>query len=250
MYSSWLDRYNLLIFDEIDSTSSEAIRLARAGVAGDFIIWAKRQTAGRGRYSRVWYSEAGNLYVTILLNRNVQITKRSQLSFVTALALHKAIISFAQQYKTAFQVRLKWPNDILIEGKKAAGILLESIDLDSNNYIIVGVGVNLQSNPSELRQLVTNLYAYGININAEQMLCCFIRYFEKYLLLWQYSGFMPIRDQWLQKASNLQQVISIDDGKNKISGVLLGIDFEGNLCLKSSSGEIHIISTGEVLFRQ
>ena len=248
MHLPWLKKYNLLILDQIDSTNSEAIRLAKANVKGDFIIWAQSQTAGRGKHSKQWCSEPGNFYASLLLNKDIPIEIQPQLSFVTALAVYNTIITIAKNANLTLAVKLKWPNDILIDGQKVAGILLESIKLSANGYLIIGVGINLSSHPSDIDQPATNLRSHGIDIHADQILNLFVSFFEKYFALWLCSGFIPIRQQWLRKADHLNKIITIDYDKNRISGKFQDIDFTGNIRVKLACGQIYSLSAGEVFF--
>ncbi|WPY00245.1 Bifunctional ligase/repressor BirA [Candidatus Trichorickettsia mobilis] len=249
MHLPWLKKYNLLIFDEIDSTNSEAIRLAKAGVTGNFVIWAQSQTAGRGKYSKKWYSEPGNFYASILLEKNIPIEIQPQLSFVTALAVYDTVIAIAKSANLTLTIGLKWPNDVLVDSKKIAGILLESIKLSNSGYLIIGVGINLRSNPLDIDQPATNLFNFGIDqVGSDQTLHLFISFFEKYFSMWQQQGFMPIRQLWLKKANKLNKVITIDDGKNRISGRFQDIDLTGNIRIKLACGQIYSLSAGEVFF--
>ena len=120
---SLLDDYHLLSYDMLDSTNSEAKRLAGGGASHGAVIWAKRQTAGRGRMGREWVSAEGNLYVTILLNPSQKLAECPQLSFVASLAVAETLEAIVPD---ASHIQCKWPNDVLAHGKKIAGILLES----------------------------------------------------------------------------------------------------------------------------
>lgn len=249
MYLSWLKKYNLLIFDEIDSTNSEAIRIAKTGPEGNFIIWAKSQTAGRGRYGKNWQSEAGNLYVSLLLNNIIKPGLQPQLSFVTAIALYETIAHLAKGKSLHINLGLKWPNDVLINDKKVAGILLESINLNERNFLIIGVGVNIKVSPNNIEQPTTSLKKEGITTDEpDKLLNLFMNYFEKHFLEWKDKSFIKTRLSWLKRASKLNKIITIDDGKTRISGEFKDIDFNGNLSIRIGSGQIYNFSAGEVFF--
>lgn len=247
MQLSWLERYNLLIFDEIDSTNSEALRLAKAGTPGDFVIWARQQSAGRGRYGKFWHSQEGNLYVTLLLNRNIITDKQPQLSFVTALAAYETVSALGAENNLA----VKWPNDIMLNNKKLAGILLEAVNLYGRNSLIIGLGINLKNHPEILNTRATNLKAEGISAeDPSRVLNLFINFFEKYYNIWQQWGFAAIRRNWLQKAYNIDKVITFNDGSGKISGKFKGIDASGAIKIELACGHIYSLSAGEVFFGQ
>ncbi len=250
MNLAWLSKYNLLIFDEIDSTNSEAIRLAKSGVEGEFIIWSASQTAGRGRNNKYWSSESGNLYVSLLLNRDIPLNKQPQLSFVAAVALYDSIMFFAQQNQIPLKLSLKWPNDLLVEDKKLSGILLESINIFQTSYLVVGVGVNVKATPHNLAGVpVTSLLDEGVYIlDNSALLNSFIEFFEKYFANWHRKGFACIRSAWLKRAYKLNQLVTVSDGQNKISGKFKGIDTEGGIIIELSTGEQRILSAGELYF--
>jgi len=127
MSLDWLKNYNLLVFQTVDSTNSEALRLANSGAIGNFVVVSNLQTGGRGSKGRLWKSIAGNLHASILLDSSVDCKKHPQLSFVIANAVFEALTKLAQEKKINLNIQLKWPNDILVDGKKVGGILLESI---------------------------------------------------------------------------------------------------------------------------
>ena len=122
MKLDWLKKYNLITFEEIDSTNSEALRIASSGVVGDFIILARIQTGGRGTKGRYWTSIAGNLHASILLESEFAPKKNSQLSFIIANAVYEAVNHLAKERNIKLNMKLKWPNDVLIDGQKLAGI--------------------------------------------------------------------------------------------------------------------------------
>jgi BirA family biotin operon repressor/biotin-[acetyl-CoA-carboxylase] ligase len=251
MQLSWLKNYNLLIFDELDSTNSESHRLIKSGVYGDFVIWAHQQTAGRGQRNRNWVSNPGNLYFSLLLDRNIHITRQPQLSFVSAVALYEAIASLAKKASVHFDMKLKWPNDILINNSKVAGILLESMRFNSRNYLTIGIGVNITSSPNLPDRTTTNLLSEGLVLNDPgELLNAFMVNFDKHFDHWNNQGFLKIRKLWLSKAQNLNQAITVDNGVDRISGIFKDIDLNGNMRLQISSGQICSFGVGDVYFER
>ena len=164
MKLDWLGKYSLITFEEIDSTNSEALRIASSGVSGDFIILSKIQTGGRGTKGRYWASMAGNLHASILLESEFAPKKNSQLSFVIANAVYEVVKHFAKEQNINLNMKLKWPNDVLIDGHKLAGILLESISIKDKKYVVIGFGVNILHAPKIDRKTIS-LNDLGIQIN-------------------------------------------------------------------------------------
>ena len=233
---SWHEKYKLLVFDEIDSTNSEAIRIAQTSCPQEnYVLLAKQQAQGRGRTTKTWYSSRGNLHSTILLYHHIDSQYISQLSFVTAVAVHSTITALAS--KKINNITLKWPNDVLINNKKVSGILIESI----KNYLIIGVGINIIVSPVNVDQEITNLSAEGINIlSPEEILEIYITNFEKYFNIWKNQGFNKIKQYWLKRSYKLGEKITINDGNTKVTGAFMGLEIDGAIKLQLPSGEIYI----------
>lgn len=246
MQLKWFDYYNLLIFEELDSTNLEARRLVQAGVAGNFVIWAERQTHGKGRQGRTWISLPDNLYVSIILDSSAFSDRQAEICFVTGLAVYDAVQA-ASLHK--LDMALKWPNDLMIGSSKVSGILLESIKIDNRHHLIIGIGINIANHPSDLDKPATSMRNTGIqDVDVGKMLDLTMSSFEYYRSLWMRKGFDLIRESWLQKVYNPSEIMTVSDGTVKISGVFQDIDSHGAIRLKSVSGEIYTLSAGEVLF--
>lgn len=246
MQLKWFDYYNLLIFEELDSTNLEARRLVQAGVAGNFVIWAERQTHGKGRQGRTWISLPDNLYVSIILDSSAFSDRQAEMCFVTGLAVYDAVQA-ASLHK--LDMALKWPNDLMIGSSKVSGILLESIKIDNRHHLIIGIGINIANHPSDLEKPATSMRNTGIqDVDVGKMLDLTMSSFEYYRSLWMRKGFDLIRESWLQKVYNPSEIMTVSDGTVKISGVFQDIDSHGAIRLKSSSGMVYTLSTGEVLF--
>jgi BirA family biotin operon repressor/biotin-[acetyl-CoA-carboxylase] ligase len=234
-------------FEEIDSTNEEARRLALAGVEGPLWLVADRQTKGRGRRGREWQSQERNLAATLLLKPKQPFVKCAQLSFVAALSAGDLIGRFA----TGSDIKLKWPNDVLADEKKIAGILLESA---SNNgtrpdWLAVGFGVNLASHPAETEFPATSIVSLGAKPPApREALECLGSSWSKWHGLWAEWGFEPIRDAWLARAARLGTRIRARLADVEIVGIFEGIDAEGALILREGAHRTRRISAGEVFF--
>ncbi|MCC8397882.1 MAG: biotin--[acetyl-CoA-carboxylase] ligase [Rickettsia endosymbiont of Labidopullus appendiculatus] len=243
---SWQKKYKLLVFDEIDSTSSEAIRMAKACSDGNYVILAKNQTKSHGRNSRIWHSSLGNLHVSILLNHKINLSYIPQLSFVMAIVVYKTINSLTAS--SGNSIKLKWPNDILINDKKVSGVLLESISINNNNYLIISIGVNIKESPVNIDQLATNLSDENIEVkDPEYLLDILMINFEKYFSRWKEQGFSKIRQYWLKNAYKLGEIVSINDGNTKISGIFKDIDENGSIRIQLDDGKIVTSLSSEIL---
>ena len=251
MKLSWLKDYNLLIFDQIDSTNSEAIRLAKAGITGNFVIWSDKQTDGRGQRSRKWESLEGNLHMSILLEcaEDLEFRRLPQLSFLAANALYETILFFTLKQKLKLDIALKWPNDVLINHKKVAGILLESVSFAGRRYAVAGIGVNIISYPKNLSRSVTSLAEERIySGSSDEFLNILMIKFDKLYKKWLRSGdFTKVREDWLGRAYNLYKVITVDNGLQRMSGIFKTIDMDGSIMLELASGEVCNLSSGEII---
>ena len=248
MKLDWLKKYNLITFEEIDSTNSEALRIASSGVVGDFIILARIQTGGRGTKGRYWTSIAGNLHASILLESEFAPKKNSQLSFIIANAVYEAVNHLAKERNIKLNMKLKWPNDVLIDGQKLAGILLESISIKGKNYVVIGFGINILQAPKIDRKTIS-LNEIGIKIESpNKFLNILMSKFEKLYQQWKLeNNFARTRKDWMRRAYKLNKVITIDDSAWRISGIFKDIDLDGAMRLQLASGQYCNIVAGELV---
>jgi BirA family biotin operon repressor/biotin-[acetyl-CoA-carboxylase] ligase len=234
---------NFLIhqFEELESTNKTAFELTEAKKTFDReIILAKKQNAGRGRKDRNWTSPEGNLYFSIILQPQISIDKIPQISFVAAAALKSIMEKFTKN------VCCKWPNDILIKNKKCAGILLESkINQKDCEFVILGVGINIDSNPDNTLFPATSLKNHQIEILPLELLEKFLDEFEKIYQNWLDFGFSSVRNLWLNNAFKLKEEIFINLGDQKINGIFIDLDMEGNLILQTPN-HLEKITVGDV----
>lgn len=236
--TEWPRGYRKAHHAEIDSTNSEARRLAEAGDAGAVWIVADRQTAGRGRRGRVWQTQQGNLATTLLLRP--QATQVEQLSFAAALAVSDMIVSFASHAA----ITVKWPNDVLAEGRKVAGILLEA----GPGWLAVGIGVNLAAAPEGTEFPAIALTDLGVTPpSPDAALTVIADRFAHWYDLWVEDGFEPLRTAWLARAGGLGAPIRARLPHEERNGVFEGIDANGALLL-NEQGLVRPISAGEVFF--
>lgn len=236
--------FNIHQFKELESTNKTAFEMASAQKLFDReIILADAQTAGKGRQSRVWSSPQGNLYFSLVLQPQISASKIAQISFVAITALRLAVEGLDIDQK----IENKWPNDLLVSGKKVAGLLLESkISGDSCQFVILGIGLNLASNPDHTIFPATNLKDSGVNLSAEEALKKFLNEFEKLYENWLIYGFSAIRKLWLNKAYRLQERITIKNAEEQIEGIFSNLDEAGNLILKLENNSLKTISTADI----
>jgi len=244
--AAWPEGYALKAFDVIDSTNDEARRLASAGQREPVWITAARQTTGRGRRGRAWESPVGNLAATLLIRPGKPASECAQLSFAAAIAAHEAIASFAPDA----EIRVKWPNDVLANGRKIAGILLESASTGTvPEWLAIGIGINLAHYPEGTEFPATALPALGITApNPNEALARLAAAFAKWYEIWRASGFSPLRDAWLARAAGLGTRIRARLADGEIWGMFEGIDETGALILRETQGKTRAIAAGEVFF--
>jgi BirA family biotin operon repressor/biotin-[acetyl-CoA-carboxylase] ligase len=238
--TTWPAGYRRKGYAELDSTNEEARRLAEAGEATPLWISATRQTAGRGRRGRAWDAPAGNLAATLLLRPEASQAVTGQLSFAAALAAAEMV----QHLAPAAAVTVKWPNDVLAEGRKIAGVLLEG----GSGWLAIGIGVNLAHHPEGTRFPATSLPQLGIaSPSCDQALTLLAARFAHWYDAWMESGFETLRTAWLERASGLGAPITARLPHETRQGLFEGIDASGALLLKEGTG-VRAIAAGEVFF--
>jgi len=243
--TDWPQGYGLKRYDEIDSTNEEARRLATTGEAGPLWLTALRQTAGRGRRGRSWEMAGGNLAATLLLRPQRPQGEWAQLSFVIAIAAADAVAGFAPQAHIA----LKWPNDVLADGKKLAGILLETANGPAP-ALAIGVGMNLAHHPDGTEFPATSLAALDKKVPAaDEALAALAAEFAKWYDVWQAQGFEAIREAWLARAMGLGTRIRARLATEERSGTFEGIDENGALLLNEGFGRASVLPAADIFFR-
>ncbi|HEX3431749.1 MAG TPA: biotin--[acetyl-CoA-carboxylase] ligase [Rhizomicrobium sp.] len=243
----WPAGHALRHLEEIDSTNEEARRLAVAGVEGPLWILADRQIRGRGRRGREWHSLAGNLSATLLLHPASRVSESAQLSFVAALAACDLVAHHAP----AAAVKLKWPNDVLADGRKIAGILLEASgnDAAAPDWLAIGFGVNLVWHPTDAEFPATSLLAQRAHPPAApDALARLAAGWAGWYDLWESLGFAPIRNAWLARAAGIGERIRARLPGEEATGVFEGIDESGALLLRESTNRLRTIAAADVFF--
>ena len=240
--------YGLKEFEYIGSTNSEALAEAQTGAESAVWYVTKDQRSGRGRRGREWSTQTGNLAATLLLIHDYPLELAATLSFVAGLSLVEAVEQLLPETETRFQ--LKWPNDVLADGAKLSGILLESSLLkDGRKALVIGIGVNVLHIPEGVPYAVSSLKANGYTQGAEQLLQVLAERFAVNFALWNNGqGLETIRTHWLRHAARLGEVIRVQSGGETLEGTFSSIDPQGHLVLTLPQGRKQTISAGEVFF--
>ena len=210
---------------------------------------ARHQSAGRGRRGRSWEGGEGNLTATLLLTLDKSPLEAAQLAFVAGLAAWTAITV----YVPAAVVTLKWPNDVLIEGRKACGMLIESGPASGGTWAAVGVGLNLATYPEAVERPATALADHLSHdiIRApspDEALALLAETFDVTLALWLSQGFAPIRQAWTERAQGFGGPCTARLERESVTGVAEGLDADGALLLRLPAGELRRITAGDVFF--
>jgi BirA family biotin operon repressor/biotin-[acetyl-CoA-carboxylase] ligase len=240
--------FTLVALDEVDSTNDEARRLAEGGAEEGTLVWALSQRKGRGRRGRDWVSPEGNLYLSLLLRPDCSPREAAQLSFVAAMALTGALNILVAPHS---RLDFKWPNDVLLNESKVAGILLEASTTgpDSLDWLIIGMGVNVASAPDGTSYPATALRAEGSGeVTPGEVLEGFARHFQTRVNAWVDGGFAPIREEVMRYAKGIGETITVKLDDETIDGIFADIDETGALIVELVDGSLRTIHTGDVFF--
>jgi BirA family biotin operon repressor/biotin-[acetyl-CoA-carboxylase] ligase len=221
-----------------DSTNDHAKQLAREGAASGTVVWAHEQTAGRGRQGNTWVSIPGNLFMSMIIRPQISAEHFGQLSFLSAVALANVLEKIIPALA---QINLKWPNDLLINQKKAAGILIETEG--KAPWAVVGIGVNVSSAPPG----AISLSDIGVKTHsAREILELLAQEMQVLVQAWEKTGFAPIRAAWLERAYKHGEEITARLPKETLKGIFKGIDPAGALQLQMTNGIVKTINSAEV----
>ena len=239
--------YQLVQLGGVDSTNFEARRRAENGAPDSTVIWATSQSAGRGRRGRQWSSPKGGLYFSILIRPEYPAATVMQLGFIMANAIAGAVSSALP----GTAVQTKWPNDVMVGGKKISGILLESESTGDNrvSWVIIGVGINIETHPDKINSELeaTSIAAEGGDALIEKMLSTIMGRFDAGFNEWQELGFAPVRGAWLERAYGLGKKIIVRLPNETIPGTFKQLDESGALVLAvDGEQEDRIITAGDV----
>lgn len=239
----------LICLSETLSTNSDAFRLAEEGAPEGTVVIADSQSGGKGRMGRRWVSPANtNLYCSVVLRPAIMPYQAPQLTFLSAVAVSRAI-----EVETALQPEIKWPNDVLIEGSKVAGLLNEmSAETDGINFVILGIGVNLNMRaeqfPDDLRSPATSLLlASGRRVCRARFAATVLGELDRLYLQFLAHGFGPVREEWQQRCNARGRDVAVSDGGSEmLQGAFAGIDADGALLVRLPGGTVERILSGDV----
>lgn len=244
------------IFDKLSSTNETAHELATAGADEGTVVITESQTSGKGRRGRPWFSPAGrNIYTSIILRPLISPEEAPKLTLVAAVALAEAIIDSLKVYGV-HSPGIKWPNDILINQKKCAGILTEmKINSEGLNFVIIGIGINVNMDlcdiPTELKTLATSLsIEANSTLSREAILQSLYSKIENWYKRYLLEGFLPVKERWevlsAIKGTFVRAASSVDGMHSYEEGEAMGLDDEGELLIEKKDGTVLAVRTGDI----
>ncbi len=238
---------NTLFLNETDSTNIQAFRLADQGAVHGTVVVAESQTMGKGRLSRKWFTDPGNgLAVSMILRPQIQPILAPRLTLVTAVALSEVLDSIGLN-----SYMIKWPNDILINNKKAAGILSEmKANIDYVEFVIIGMGININTDtstlPDEIRDIACSISEeLDSEVSRVKFLADFLNSFERCYDRFLSGDFAGILEKWIKKSGILNKQIKVTILEKEIFGTVTSVNEDGNLILETDEG-IKVINSGDI----
>lgn len=249
MQTVWAGK-NLVYLDTVDSTNNYAKKLAEEGAAHGTLVVADVQSGGKGRRGRTWVTPSGTtIAMSIVVRPPIRPEKASMLTLVIGMAAVRAIAEV-----TSLTAQIKWPNDLVIEGKKLSGTLTEmSTDLEGIHYVIIGTGINANIGefPEEIRETATSLQiALGRPVDRGAIICACMRaleeYYEKFL---QTQDMSLLKEEYQGMLANMNQDVRVLEPGNEYDGIARGIDERGQLLVERRDGRVEKVYAGEVSVR-
>ncbi|MBE0520261.1 biotin--[acetyl-CoA-carboxylase] ligase [Candidatus Bathyarchaeota archaeon] len=242
---------SILFSREVDSTNKWAKELATYGASEGTVVIAETQTKGRGRLDREWISPTGGLWFSLILRPNLSPTETVKLTFVAGLAVTKVLREMFD-----LKTETKWPNDVLVNGRKICGVLAEmNTTGETVNFVVVGVGVNVNFDvenvfPEQLKKVATSLEKeVGRKVKLEKLFRALLERLENLYELFIKEGFNPILEEWKNYAGFLGCKVEVTGPTGKMSGVALDVDYEGALVLRLEDGTVKRVFVGDVSVR-
>ena len=239
---------NIIFLKETDSTNTRAKELAAQGAPEGTLVIAEKQTSGRGRRGRNWFSPpGGGIYCSLILRPVLSPSETPRITLMTAVVLAETLISLMK-----LKLRIKWPNDILVNGKKLAGILTEiSTEMDAVNYIVVGLGMNvntqLEDLPREIKKTATSILIETKKpFPRVKLIQHYLKLYEKYYDMFKKNDFEPIMKRWRKLADIIGKQIKVDVIGKTHTGKVVDVDNDGVLILKDDQGKLQRIFSGDV----
>jgi BirA family biotin operon repressor/biotin-[acetyl-CoA-carboxylase] ligase len=246
--------YRLAAFERTGSTNTDAIEHARAGEPGQMWFVTSEQTAGRGRRQRAWIAPRGNLAASVLEILDVAPAVAATIGFAAGLAEEAALEKVSLEAALRLgpdrpRYILKWPNDVLADGKKLVGIGLEAEAIGDRLAIVVGIGTNVVAAPEGTPTPAVSLAALGVQISAEELFSALSDAWVEFRGIWDNGrGFAEIRKLWLERAAGLGERVAINTGTTTLEGIFDTIDDTGCLIVRTAEGRRVPVAAGEVFF--
>lgn len=235
---------NIVSLETAASTMDEAFRLGMEGAAEGTLVCAETQTQGRGRLGRRWVSpKAKGLYFSLILRPKFAPAQMAQMTLMTAVALATAL------HKSAgLALRIKWPNDLLVKGRKLAGILTESrAETDQIKFVVIGIGVNVNASESQLVPEATSLkIETGTTFNRIGVLQTVLREMETWYGRLKDGGFALVIEEWKKHSDTLQKRVRVSDAAGVVEGTAFDLDKDGGLLIRQDSGLVVKKMAGDV----
>lgn len=249
METAWAGR-NLVYLEEVDSTNNYAKKLAEEGAPHGTLVVADYQSGGKGRRGRTWVMPHGkSIAMSLIIHPDIRPEKASMMTLVIGMAAAKAVREI-----TGLKAGIKWPNDVVIEGKKISGILTEmSMEMERIHYVVIGIGINANYTefPEEIRQTATSLQLQlGKPVDRGAVICAVMKAFEAY-----YEKFMEkesmelLEEEYEQMLVNKDREVRVLEPQHEYNGIARGIDAAGRLLVERENGEITAVYAGEVSVR-
>lgn len=235
--------------ENVDSTNEYAKKIAEQGAEHGTLILAKEQTRGKGRRGRAWMSPKGdNIYMSILLRPQIEPNNASMLTLVAAMAVAEGI-----REVSGLKTQIKWPNDIVVQGKKVCGILTEmSAEVGKVHYVVIGIGINVHNRdfPQEIRETATSLdLQAGTRQDQTELVEAIWKAFEGYYESYcKTQDMSALQEKYNRQLANCDQAVKVLNGEYSYEGIARGITPKGEL-LVETEGETRLVSSGEVSVR-
>jgi BirA family biotin operon repressor/biotin-[acetyl-CoA-carboxylase] ligase len=235
-------------YDSVPSTNTRAFELGRTGEPEGAVVIADSQTMGKGRLGRSWISPPGvNLYTSVILRPDILPQNAHNLTFLSAVAVAEAVSGFCRKRPT-----LKWPNDVLIAGRKVSGILLElASEADKVNFVVAGIGVNINTRPGhlppEIRDTAASIMdSSGSPVSRLRFAVNLYSKIEKWYKIYLRHGFPPVLQAWKGFFDMEGRTVSVHTIGRTIQGRCMGVDSDGSLLVKTASGPVQRIISGDM----
>lgn len=236
--------YELVALERVDSAFDEAVRRARRGAEEGTLVWARIQTAGHGRFGRPWHSERGDLHCALVLRPESPRETALQLSYVGAISAGTALAALVSPM---IGLHYRWPNDILLSGAKAGGLLVDAAPDEQPEWLVLGLAINVRTYPQTRDYWATSVHAVegSSEISDVGLLEEYARRFLSWINRWANEGFEPVRKAWLQRLDRTEPELPLELATGTVRGRFVDVDARGNLVVSIADGEKRKVTLAE-----